>query len=113
MRHSNEPPTTTGKSVSIIQPPAERSSVRPWPSPCPPDIVLLKRDVKRGCWRFSLGGSTRPNQIAGASLGSLIPQHDVVVGRPPFVTVALDFHHCSRMVLQPLCVAVQCLHSGI
>jgi hypothetical protein len=56
MRHSSKAPAETGKSVSIIQPPAERSRVRPWPSPCPPEIVLLNCDVKRGCCRFSVRG---------------------------------------------------------
>src|SRR2546422_553605 len=63
--------------------------------------------------RHLFGSYTRLDQIASCSLGTLIPQHDVVVGSAPFVAMTLDFHHGSRMVLQPLCVAVQCLHSGI
>src|SRR4029079_16510148 len=58
MRHSNVSPTTTGKSASILQPPVERSSVRPWPSRCSPEKVLLNCDVKRGCWRCSIRGSS-------------------------------------------------------
>src|SRR2546427_8136304 len=63
--------------------------------------------------RQLLGAYTRLDQIAACSLGSLISQHDVVVGRAPFVAMPLDFHHRSWMILQPLCIEVQCLHSSI